>query len=371
MMKHFDRIVIGAGIYGLYAAVTSLSKGFSVLILEREKDAFTKATSVNQARIHNGLHYPRSLQTASQCCKFYNRFIADHRECIKDDYDAIYAVSAYNSKTSVKEYIDMMNELNIQYEEIDPAPLFKPDSVTGVFRTREASFDYSMLQSHYMDLLNLYEDKVEVRFNYDVTQIRYSDDCYIINNEFATPFVLNATYASVNQVASLLGLGSIDVKYELCEVVLCTVSELFKHKGITVMDGDYFSIMPWGYSGLHSLTSVHNTPHCDSRSAFPDFDCIKQSGSLCCGGSGLRICSDCKCKPYTAFDYMRSLVKSYLPDSIELDYKYSLFTVKAILKSAENDDSRPTVIKSYKRFPGFYTVLAGKISTVYELDAIL
>ncbi len=34
-----------------------------------------------------------------------------------------------------------------------------------------------------------------------------------------------------------------------------------KNTGITVMDGPFFSLMPFGQTGLHSLTSVTFTPH--------------------------------------------------------------------------------------------------------------
>ena len=39
--------------------------------------------------------------------------------------------------------------------------------------------------------------------------------------------------------------------------------------------------------------------------------------------------------------------------------------------ASEIDDSRPTVIKQYSEKPYFYTVLSGKINTIYDLEEIL
>ena len=46
-----DKIIIGAGLYGLYAALTSAKKGQTVIVLEQEKEPFTRATYINQARV--------------------------------------------------------------------------------------------------------------------------------------------------------------------------------------------------------------------------------------------------------------------------------------------------------------------------------
>ncbi|MBR5502224.1 MAG: NAD(P)-binding protein, partial [Oscillospiraceae bacterium] len=51
-MKHYDRIIIGAGIYGLYAAIESGKLGKRVLVLEADEAPFQRATFVNQARVH-------------------------------------------------------------------------------------------------------------------------------------------------------------------------------------------------------------------------------------------------------------------------------------------------------------------------------
>mgnify|MGYP006988156153 FL=1 len=39
------------------------------------------------------------------------------------------------------------------------------------------------------------------------------------------PYLLNATYAGVNDVHAMLGLPPFGIKYEKCEIILCTVDK--------------------------------------------------------------------------------------------------------------------------------------------------
>ena len=64
MLEAYDKIIIGAGFYGLYAALFAGKRGERVLLLEQEKAPFMRATYINQARVHMGYHYPRSISTA-------------------------------------------------------------------------------------------------------------------------------------------------------------------------------------------------------------------------------------------------------------------------------------------------------------------
>ena len=47
-----DKLIIGAGLYGLYAALYCGKRGQQVEVLEIEQAPFTRATYINQARVH-------------------------------------------------------------------------------------------------------------------------------------------------------------------------------------------------------------------------------------------------------------------------------------------------------------------------------
>ena len=73
----FDKIIIGAGFYGLYSALFCAKRGQKALVIECEPQPFQRATYVNQARVHQGYHYPRSISTAMKSALYFERFNED------------------------------------------------------------------------------------------------------------------------------------------------------------------------------------------------------------------------------------------------------------------------------------------------------
>mgnify|MGYP000237736289 CR=1 FL=1 len=110
----------------------------------------------------------------------------------------------------------------------------------------------------------------------------------------------------------------------------------------------FFSIMPFGKTGYHSLTSVTFTPHTTSYDGVPTFACQEKSNGFC-STFHLGNCNDCPAKPATAFPYMANLARKYMLDDYGFEYVKSLFSMKPILMSSEIDDSRPTVNKKIFR----------------------
>lgn len=167
----------------------------------------------------------------------------------------------------------------------------------------------------------------------------------------------------------MLGYEPFKIKYELCEIILCNVSNELKNIGLTVMDGPFFSIMPFGKTGYHSLTSVTFTPHVTSYDTLPTFRC--QQKNLECSARQLGNCNECKAKPESAWPYMSNLARKYMKKEYGFTYDHSLFSMKPILQAAEIDDSRPTVVRKFSDNPTYVSVLSGKINTVYDLDEVL
>ena len=372
-MKKYDRIVIGAGLYGLYSALFCGDRGQSVLVLECDPTPFGRATYINQARVHQGYHYPRSLSTAMKSAGYFERFNLDYDFCINREFEKIYATSADFSWSDGIQFMQFCHAANIPCEELHPNRFFKENMCDGAFLTREYTYDAMILKEYFTDKLSELEN-VTIQYSVRIAEIDKAQDSYVIRmqdgQEFQTGFLLNSTYAATNQILDMLGYDKFGIKYELCEIILCEVNDALKQYGITVMDGPFFSIMPFGKTGLHSLTSVTFTPHTTSYNALPSFACQKLSEGYC-SEKQLGNCNDCIAKPETAFPYMESLARKYLRDEFEFTYKESLFSMKPILMSSEIDDSRPTIIRKYSSNPTCVGVLSGKINTVYDLDEVL
>ena len=373
MREKCDKIIIGAGLYGLYAALHCGVKNQRIIVLECDQGPFRRATYINQARVHQGYHYPRSISTAMKSAGYFERFHQEFAFCINREFEKVYATSAQYSWSDGRQFRKFCEAAGIPCEEVYPEEYFKKGMCDGAFITREYTYDAMMLKAYYLDRLSQLAN-VRLLFDQNITAIENDGDAYICRlssgQEYAAPYVLNAAYAGTNQILELVGFEKFKIKYELCEIILCDADERLKKCGITVMDGPFFSIMPFGKTGLHSLTSVTFTPHTTCYEELPVFPCQEASiGS--CSRRHLGNCNDCAARPDSAFPYMEKLAKKYLRDDLGFAYRSSLFSMKPILMSSEVDDSRPTVIRTYTRKPTFVGVLSGKINTVYDLDEVL
>ena len=369
----YDKIIVGGGLYGLYSALYCGKKHQKILVLEQDVASFSRATYINQARVHQGYHYPRSLSTALKSAYYFDRFNNDYDFCINSRFNKIYAISSKYSWTSGKEFETFCRAANIPCEKVVADKFFKNNMVEEAFLTEEYTYDAKILCKYFLDEISKLKN-VTIKYKSAVTNIRKSDKSYIVTvndlDEYETGYVLNATYASTNQIIDKLGFENFKIKYEKCEIILCKPNNELKKYGITVMDGPFFSIMPFGKSGYHSLTSVTFTPHETSYDVLPTFKCQSECNGYC-SKNKLGNCNNCIVKPVSAFPYMSNLANKYLKDEYSYEYSKSLYSIKPILMSSEVDDSRPTVIRKLSTNPTFVSVLSGKINTVYDLEEIL
>ena len=373
-MNSYDKIIIGAGLYGLYSALFCCERGQRVIVLECDASPFRRATYINQARVHQGYHYPRSISTAMKSAGYFERFNKDYAFCINKEFEQIYATSSQYSWSDGKQFKEFCKAANIPCEELHPGNYFKEGMCDGVFRTREYTYDAMILKDYLLEELKKYPSNVEIKYDVNIVGIENDGENYVITtdskDEYKARFVLNATYAGTNQILDMVGFPKFNIKYELCEIILCDVNDKLRDVGFTVMDGPFFSIMPFGKTGYHSLTSVTFTPHTTSYDELPTFSCQEKSNGFC-SNKRLGNCNDCIAKPDTAYPYMANLARKYMLEEYGFEYNRSLFSMKPILMSSEIDDSRPTVIREYSKGPTFVGVLSGKINTVYDLDEVL
>lgn len=372
--EHYDAVIFGAGLYGLYAARLLSGEGRRVLVLEYDDETCSRATYVNQARVHMGYHYPRSIATAEKSRHYFQRFMDDFGFCVYEAFDQIYATSAYGSWTNAEQFEKFCLDAGIPCERVAAKRWFEPGLVDGAFLTKEYTYDARVLRDRLLGDISA-AGTCEIRYRARLEgSVERDSDSWLLRaggRALETPFVLNATYASVNQVNALFGQPPYRIKYELCEIILCDVCDELGGVGLTVMDGPFFSLMPFGMTGLHSLTSVTFTPHQSCFDDLPHFECMERNQR--CSPGQLDNCNGCEFHPESAWPYMAALAGKYLADGLSFSKRNSLYSMKPILQLSEIDDSRPTAVRLVQEpgGPRFASVLSGKINTVYELDEIL
>jgi len=369
-----DFAVIGAGAYGLHAAFILGKKGYQVGVFDVADGPFRRASYINQTRVHQGYHYPRSIYTALASIRYFERFNKDFQAAINDKFTKIYAISARNSFTSHRQFVRFCKNCGIPIREVDPRTYFNSGIIEGSYETKEFSFDPDILCRMQLEANSRFPN-ISYRFNRKLVGAERLESGYRLDFEGGEPViarggVVSCVYASVNQILRIFSFPLLDIQYEICEVSLGQASSELENIGITVMDGQFFSVMPFGKKGLHSMTAVDFTPHLTSRDPLPSFRCQDDPRSQCTP-EHLDNCNTCAARPRTAYRYMAQLARKYLKEDLTITYRNSLYAIKPILRVADIDDGRPTVVNKLSSEPLFVSVLSGKINTIYELEGAL
>ena len=357
-----DALVIGGGFYGCSIALhLKRDLGLArVCLVEREDRLMTRASYANQARLHNGYHYPRSLTTAYRSRVNMPRFIADHPDCIVDELQSVYAISRRNSKVTARQFAKFCQQIGA---EARPAPrplagLFSERAIEAGFLVTEYAFDTAKLRAQMQR--ELAAAGVDLRLATAVRAvaldgpgaIRIELESATEQRTIAANWLFNCGYAGLNSIA---GLGSTQahLKFEITEMALIEMPDELAGLAVTVMDGPFFSTLPFPDRGLHTLSHVRYTPHFTWTAAEAD-------------GSDPYAVLAAYDRPSRAGPMLRDAAR-YLPALAARAPVDSLFEVKTVLLANEVDDGRPILFEQHARHDRCFSVLGGKIDNVYDV----
>src|SRR3954471_22217084 len=110
-MTELDAVVVGGGFYGARLAITLGELGKRVRIVESESELLARASLRNQARVHNGYHYPRSILTSLRSRMNYARFLDDYGECVDRSFPHYYAVARGMSKITAVQFAEFCRRI--------------------------------------------------------------------------------------------------------------------------------------------------------------------------------------------------------------------------------------------------------------------
>lgn len=375
-VETYDYLIVGGGVFGIYAALYLSRQGYRVCLVEKEKVLLKKASIVNQARLHSGYHYPRSVATARMSDDNKARFTRDHREFINFEFEKYYAVDRFGSFTDAAQFERFCAYIGIRCERIKAHPYFNFHRLEALYRTTEYTFDPILMADYYRAQLRAADRTTTLKYTqitaaqplgqgWEIELMRLTDQKRTI---IKAERVINATYAGSNGVNRLFGVRDIDLMHEISEMAFVSSPQV-RSVGLTVMDGQFGSIMPYGLSGLLSLSSVAYTHHKVSYDNLPTFDC--QAGVPDCRPDFVSICNTCVARPPSNYRKMLGQIRHYFTEAVQFQYFTSMFTVKSKLKANYIDDGRPTEIAKLRDDPAFYCIFAGKVNSIYEIEKVV
>jgi len=360
-----DALVIGGGFYGLYLAEYLSRQLGHVILCEQGAEPMRRASYSNQARVHNGYHYPRSVLTALRSRVNFPRFVDEFGPGVEAGFEKIYAIGRRYSKVSANQFHECMRRIGAS---VRPTPkkirqLFEFSYIEDVFLVQECAFNADIIRSLMLERLRGVD--VEIRLETKVSRVHpLPNDRLEVSLMSPTGVqmveagqVFCAGYAQLNSTGVASGLPPVPLKHELTEMALVEVPPTLSTLGITVMDGPFFSCMPFPARRLHTLSHVRYTPHThwydgpgEYTPAYDRFDSIPK---------------------VTAFPLMMRDSARYLPAIADCRYRGSLWEVKTVMPRSETDDSRPILFKPHYGVMNYHLVMGGKIDNVYDVIDVI
>ncbi len=348
--KKYDVTIIGGGFYGCVLALYYKKHSNNVLLLEKEPELLTKASYNNQARVHNGYHYPRSYITALRSHANFSQFCKDYKKAIDDSYTMIYAIASINSKVSSQQFFKFCKQIGapITPTSSNLKKIFNKNLIDDSFKVEEFVFNSKKIQTILTNQLK--KAGVTIKLNCEVIKFSKSTDNNIFislkkGNQIISKRVINCTYSQINTLFKSSNLPLLPIKYEATEMPLVVMPTELKKIGLTIMDGPFFSILPFPDKKMHSIHHVRYTPHLTwEGTAKDDIQTDK-----------------------TNFIYMIKDIQRYIPLMQKSKYKESLYQIKAILKLNELNDGRPILYRKDYILKNLDVVLGGKIDNIYDI----
>lgn len=354
-------MIVGGGFYGAAIAIYLVKQRQfkKVTLIEREKKLLSRASYNNQARIHNGYHYPRSFTTAYRSRVNYPKFIKEWPASVSNDFLKLYAIARRNSKVTSKQFERFCRAIGAKIERASPSlvSLFDPKLIEDVFVVDECAFDSTKLATWAIEELS--DCGVEIILESSVTKILKGVGMPLqaivssrdMDYSISSSYVFNCTYSGLNQFEGDFSPSRNALKHEIAEMALISMPPELRTFGVTVMDGPFFSTMPFPARELHTLSHVRYTPHVN-------WDDIKGDDPY----RRLEVYEQ-----QTRVERMLRDASRYMPPLRKARYLESLFEVKTILQKNEADDGRPILFERHIDLPGFYSILGGKIDNIYDV----
>ena len=358
-----DLLVIGGGFFGTYLATRAARKGMRVLLAEAKDELLQAASLVNQARVHNGYHYPRSILTGVRSRSNFERFVKEFPDCVDGSFAHYYGIAREGGHITAQQFALFCDRIGAEYTEVgDPdRTIFDRDRIEAAFLVKEWAFNAEALRANMADRLK--DSGVQVRLNCRVMGLASAGaegiEATLSNGaKVHADMVLNCTYAELNGLIRSSGASMLPLKQELVEIALLRLPEEMGNIGWTIMDGPFCSSLPFPARNARSLYHVRYSTH----------------GHWFEGeGHAYRNVPELLARPMPS-SHVQHMIHDgarYVKGLRKATSIGSLWTVRTKLPGSARTDSRPILFREDDGLPRLFHVLAGKIDNVYDLEPFL
>ncbi len=335
--------VVGAGIFGVTAAVKLSQKGYHVDLYEKNSDILTAASGINQYRLHRGYHYPRSKSTALSSKYAEDSFRKEYGEAVFDHNEHYYSIAKEGSMVTGEQFLNFCKECELEHEEVKLHEHVSPEHVSFTIKGKESLMDPLKLRE--LCYKKIKESGVNLLLN----------KLFLPTDIDKYDWVVNCTYANANFILERHPEAKKNYQFEVCEKPVLRLPEKYKNKSIVVLDGPFFCIDPYSDTGFHVMGNVVHAIHATNVGEFPivpeDIKPLLNKGII-------------KNPPVTNIKYFLKVAAKFMPDLKDTEHVGSMFTIRTVLPNVEKTDERPTLVS--KVGSKIINVFSGKIGNCVE-----
>ena len=341
--------VVGCGIFGAEVAITAARAGFDVTVYEANGSILSGASRNNQNRLHLGFHYPRDLETGRQSIRGFQRFVETYPECIEGGFPNAYFIADKGSLTSPDAYLEFCDQLGMSYSRLTAVdfPVEVHGATQGVL-CGEVVYDCGLLRS--LVAQRLEQSGVRVVVNQPVLALEDSGNGLKMQLADGTiahvDAVVNCSYADINRLTEQLGHETVDREYEYTAVPIIRLE--IPKVGVTVMDGPFMTVLPYGKSADFLLYNVEHTVVARSVDRQLDQSWLRADTS-----------PFARVEKQAFFGSMVAACSRFVPALADAEMVGCLQGPRMVLARNHSTDARPSLINSYDG--RYHTVFSGKI----------
>lgn len=242
--------VIGAGAFGVTIAIELANKGHSILLLEKDGEILRGATAKSQNRLHLGLHYPRDLETAIQSKLGFIKFSKRYPTVVRNDFPNYYAIAANKSRVNSKQFQEFASNAGISLTKLRSELPFgmAAKEIEGIWECNEGVIDIDMFREVLKNELIAQNRKNQ---NVEITRIVKIATKWKLQTSAGGEignfdYIVRATYGS-DRIESL-DVDLRQTEYDFHRTLILEVSSKCEAKGVTIVDGDFLTVLPKGFS---------------------------------------------------------------------------------------------------------------------------
>jgi hypothetical protein len=359
--EEFDAVIIGAGFFGAVLAdyLVKIPTINTVAIIEKEPIPLSRASANNQARIHQGFHYPRSIKTAASSRRTYELFKSKWPSSVFSEFEHVYAISKFGSKVSPQQFEATMNVIKAPFKPADRTVsdlLFDMTRVEKAYHVNEEAFNYLELRAWAEEVF--LNKKIRTFFATRVLSVRDQGGKSQVflgsGSTIVSRHLFNVSYSGIDSIDGLSEETGSQVFHQLTEMPIVETPSELRDYGITVMDGPFFSLMP--YPSILNASSFSHVRYTQRRSNIDASELNQLDEEL----------AQLKIKGESAFELMKRDAARLSPPIAKLKHIGQILEIKTLLKNSLREDSRPILFIKHK-LSGAYSILGGKVDNVFDM----